>query len=60
MNRRFLMRKIYIDVPVVGYETWLISSYIIDSKGDIQCCNDEPLEKLSHEYPYDERNKHIV
>lgn len=54
------MRKIYIDVPVVGYETWLISSYIIDSKGDIQCCNDEPLETLSYEYPYDERNKHVV
>ena len=50
------MSKRYIDVPVVGYETWLISSYIID----IQCNNDESLEKLSHEYPYDERNKHIV
>lgn len=54
------MSKVYIDVPTVAYETWLISSYIIDSKGDIQCGNDGSLEKLSHEYPYDERNKHIV
>lgn len=27
------MSKIYIDVPVVGYETWIISSYIIDKNG---------------------------
>lgn len=54
------MSKVYIDVPTVAYETWLISSYIIDSKGDIQCNNDEALETLSYEYPYDERNKHVV
>ena len=56
------MSKRYIDVPVVGYETWLISSYVIDSDGNMQCGNDDDrcLDNLSHEYPYNKRNKHIV
>lgn len=54
------MSKVYIDIPTVAYETWLISSYIIYSKGDIQYNSDDALQTLSHEHPYDERNQHVV
>lgn len=54
------MSKIYIDIPVVAHETWLLSSYIIDSNGDIWRDNNDSLEKISHDHPYDERNKHLI
>lgn len=61
LGRRCYMSKIYIDVPVVGYETWIISSYIIDKNGKWQHNdNDNHLTNLENSYPYNERNSHIT
>jgi len=55
------MSKIYIDVPVIRYETWLISSYIIDKNGKLQHNDDDNhLTNLENSYPYNERNRHII
>lgn len=55
------MSKIYIDLPVVGYKTWLISSYIIDKNEKWQHNDDDNLlRNLENSYPYNERNGHII
>ena len=56
------MSKRYIDIPVVGYETWLISSDVIDSDRNMQCGNEDDkwLDNLSHDYLYNEKHKHVI
>lgn len=55
------MSKVYIDVPTVAYETWLISSYVIDRNGKLQHNDDDNLlANLEGKFPYNEQNRHIV
>lgn len=55
------MSKTYIDVPEVGYRTWLIVTGYKDKDGNfIEDERSDLIRQLRKEYPYSEENAHIV
>lgn len=55
------MSKTYIDVPEIGYRTWLIVTGYKDKDGNfIEDENSSLIRQLRKEYPYNEENPHIV
>lgn len=57
------MTKTYIDIPVVGYETWVFSSYYIDgdAKSVIYDNIEDPVsfEDLHKRFPHSPENRHV-
>jgi len=54
------MSKTYIDVPVVGYKTWLVTTGYKDENGNFVEDEDTDLIKeLSKQYPYSNENQHV-
>ena len=52
------MAKVYIDVPTVAYETWLISSYVMDCGKLKEVDEDDLLKNIESKCPYRLENKH--
>lgn len=54
------MAKAYIDVPVIGYETWLIQTGIIIGEKFYDDDNESNLiEELRKRFPFSPENKHV-
>lgn len=56
------MAKTYIDVPVIGYETWLLSSGYFNNDGHFvedEDAEDISFEDLRRRFPYEKSNPHI-
>lgn len=56
------MRKVCLDVPTLGYKTWVIAACYVNENGEYI----EPevndflfLDDLGKEYPYNKENPHI-
>ena len=55
------MSKTYIDIPVIGYKTWLIVTGYKDKDGNfIEDGENDLVRKLHKDYPYSNENQHIV
>lgn len=52
------MAKTYIDVPEVGYKTWLIVVKYTENDKSIEDESDL-IPYLENHYPWDETNSHI-
>lgn len=55
------MAKTYIDVPVIGYQTWLITTGFWNEHGKFVDDeeNDKLIDYLSKRYPYSQENNHV-
>lgn len=55
------MAKTYIDVPVLGHKTWLIVTGYKDKDGNfIEDEENDLIRKLQKQYPYNEKNAHVM
>lgn len=56
-----IMAKTYIDVPVIGHKTWLIITGYKDQNGNfIEDEESDLVQKLHKQYPYSEKNEHVI
>lgn len=53
------MAKTYIDVPVIGYKTWLITTGIIKDGKFVEDEENDLITDLRKRYPYSHENNHV-
>ena len=54
------MAKVYIDVPTMGYKTWLLTIHYTTKDGKvIEAEPNEDFSRLGKEYPYNKKNPHV-
>ena len=54
------MAKTYIDVPVIGYKTWLITTGIIKNGKFVEDEENNLITDLRKRYPYSHENSHVT
>lgn len=56
------MRKVRLDVPTLGYKTWVIAACYVNENGEYiepEVNDFSFLDDLGKEYPYNKENPHI-
>lgn len=54
------MAKTYIDVPVIAYQTWLITTGYKTKDGEfIEGEENSLIKELRKQYPYSQENSHV-
>lgn len=51
--------KTYIDVPVIGYKTWLIATGIIKDGKFVDIEQNDLIDDLRKICPYSQENNHV-
>lgn len=56
----FSMAKTYIDIPQIGYKTWLITTGIIKDGKFVEDEENDLIADLRKKYPYSHENSHVT